>query len=288
MNFFKINFIILIIVTFNYANVIKPKILHNSVKNANTVLLELESKTISDVKLTLENMNIPFYKNPFKENNFYALVPISYYSKFKNKKIIISYLEKNERIFTSVKVDILDGKYESEIIKVKKSKVTINKKDKKRTTKEYSEAMKIYNMKSDDLQWNEDFIQPIESSVTSNFGTKRVYNNKLKSYHTGIDFKASIGTEILASNSGIVKLSSNRFYAGNSVVIDHGHGVFTCYFHLSKIFVKENEKVKKSQIVGLSGNSGRVTGPHLHFAARVHGVQVNPSQLIEILNVLNN
>ena len=110
----------------------------------------------------------------------------------------------------------------------------------------------------------------------------------LRSYHSGTDFKAPTGTPIYSVNDGIVKLSSDRYYAGNSVIIDHGHGVYSCYYHLSRLDVKVGQKVKQGEQLGLSGATGRVTGPHLHFSVRVHGVQVDPLQILEVLNTLND
>lgn len=256
------------------------------VKNAQTILLEIYGKRISDVKLTFKDLNLPFYKNPFKKNYYYALLPITYYQKLGDEKVIISYVKDNKRKFTSAQIRIRDGKYKSEKIKVQSSKVNPKNKDKIRTQKEYTEAMSIYNYASKDILWNRDFILPMYSKITSDFGTKRVYNNSLKSFHSGIDFKAEIGSNIIASNSGIVKLAKNRFYSGNSIIIDHGQGVYTCYFHLSKFLVKENDIVKKGQLIGLSGDTGRITGPHLHFATRVHGILVEPENLLSLLNSL--
>ncbi len=257
-----------------------------TIKNAQTLLLEVYGKRISDVKLTFKNLNLPFYKNPFKKNYFYALVPISYYQRLGEEKVIISYVKDKKRKFTSTKVKIRDAKYKSEKIQVQSSKVNPKNKDKIRTQKEYQEAMSIYKTTSEKILWKYDFILPMYSKVTSEFGTKRVYNDLLKSFHSGIDFKAKIGTNIIASNSGIVKLAKNRFYSGNSIIIDHGQGVYTCYFHLSKFLVKENDIVKKGQLIGLSGDTGRITGPHLHFATRVHGTLVEPQNLLSLLNHL--
>ena len=283
----RIILLILFTVSFNYANIIKPTLYEKKIANAQTVLLFMKANNISDVKLTLDMMHLPFYKNPFKKESFYALVPISYYSKFKTKKIIISYLKEDKRVFTSAKIKIVSGDYKSETITVSKGKVELSKKNKQRTKKEYAQAMKIYHGKSNQLLWDEDFMLPMDTKVTSPFGTKRVYNGSLKGYHSGTDFKAAVGSPIYAANSGIVKLVQNRFYAGNSIVIDHGQGIFSCYFHLSTMDVKVNQRVTKGEIIGLSGATGRVTGPHLHFSMRLHGVQVDPIHLISILNEMN-
>ncbi len=255
---------------------------NNTVENANSILIKLKEKNISEPKLTLDKHNIDF--NKLKDDTYYAVVPISYYKKFKDYKIIISYIKENKKIFKGIPITVIDGKYKSEVINVDSSKVTLNEKNKKRTTIEYNEAMKIYNKETNLSYINKKFIYPLNSKITSDFGKKRVYNGKLKSYHSGTDFRASIGTPIKATNTGKVVLAKNRFYAGNSIIIDHGQGIYSCYYHLSKMNFKVGDFVKQGEIIGLSGNTGRSTGPHLHFSIRVHSILVDPLQFIEIMN----
>lgn len=267
-------------------NLFALEISQEKIKNANTVLFQIEKKEIKDVKLIFDGKEFPFFKNTLFPHNFYLLLPIPYYQKVKEYPISISYLEDNKEVIKKTKIKIIDGNYKSEIIKVSKSKVTLSKKNKKRVQKEYKEAMKIYKTISPKLYWKENFIYPLNTKITSDFGNKRIYNNSIKSYHSGTDFRAAIGTPLKAINNGIIKIAKNRFYAGNSVVIDHGQGVYSCYFHLSKINLEVGDKVKKGQIIGLSGDTGRVTGPHLHFSMRVNGILVDPMALISTLNTI--
>lgn len=271
-----------------FINLFALNISSNSVKNANTILIQISKKDISDIKLTFDKQNINFYKNPFKNESFYALIPISYYQKSGDYRVFISYLQKEKRVFEGVNLKVIDGNYKSEVINVKPSKFKPSKDRVERTKKEYQEAIKIYNSKSDKIYWKSDFIYPLNSKITSNFGTKRVYNGELKSYHSGTDFKAKDNTPIIASNSGIIKISQNRFYSGNSIVIDHGHGVYSCYFHLNTMNFKVGDFIKKGEVLGLSGSTGRVTGPHLHFSFRINGILVDPLQAIEVLNLLKS
>jgi len=124
----------------------------------------------------------------------------------------------------------------------------------------------------------------LHSKITSSYGNARMFNGVLKSFHSGTDFRAKIGTKIRATNDGIVVIAKKRYYAGGSVVIDHGNGLYSCYYHLSKILVKVGEKVKQSEIVGLSGQSGRVNGPHLHFGIRIYSRAINPLQFVSTVN----
>lgn len=256
------------------------------IKNAGTVLIEVNKPNISDVKLTFDKQNIDFFKNPFKENYYYALLPISYYQKANEYNIVFSYLENGKKIFKSEQLKVIKGDYKSETLSVEPGKIKLSKENEERAKKEAAIATKIYRSKSDKILWSEDFIMPLDSHITSPFGTSRVYNGDLKSYHGGTDFRAMENTPIKATNSGIVKISKNRFYAGGTIVIDHGHGVYSCYFHLNKMNFKEGDFVKRGEIIGLSGSTGRVTGPHLHFTIRIDSLQVDPLQAIEVLNSL--
>lgn len=274
---------ILLILTIN---LFALQINNKKIENANSFIIELDVQNISNAFAKFDKKEFKFYKNPFKKSSYYALIAIPYYQKFDNYKISVTYIKNKQRVHNSIDIEVIDGKYKSEIIKVSKSKVTPNKKNQKRAKKERNEAIAIYNSTSPKLLWKKDFIHPIDTKVTSNFGNKRVYNNIIKSFHGGTDFRAAIGTPIKAVNDGIIKISKNRFYAGNSIVIDHGHGVYSCYYHLSKLHFKVGQKVKRGDIVGLSGNTGRVTGPHLHFSMWTNGILVDPMQLISTLNII--
>jgi len=270
-----------------YANKIVLEIHTNKIENANVVLITAKSTKHSQLKAILNDKEVLFNKHPFKSETFYALVPFHYFLEQKTHQLIVTYITNNKNYFEGFDIELTEGTYEEEEIKVSSSKVTLSVKNKSRTSKEYKEAIGVYNDVTSKTYWYDDFIYPINSKITSNFGTKRVYNNKTKSYHTGIDFKAKIGTKIKASNNGIVRISKNRFYAGNSIIIDHGHGVYTCYYHLDKMFVNKGDFVQRGDTIGVSGNSGRSTGPHLHFATFINGIQISPVNAIKILNSLN-
>jgi murein DD-endopeptidase MepM/ murein hydrolase activator NlpD len=130
--------------------------------------------------------------------------------------------------------------------------------------------------------WSGSFRTPVPFAATDSFGTRRVFNGELASIHRGTDFHAPSGTPVLAANDGEVMIARGMFYEGNLVVIDHGEQFSTLYMHLSRIEVKVGERVKKGQRLGLSGATGRVTGPHLHLAARWQGEYVDPVLLLKL------
>ena len=130
--------------------------------------------------------------------------------------------------------------------------------------------------------WTAPFIRPRAATVTSRFGSGRMFNGTLSSRHLGVDFRGATGAPVHAANRGVVALIGDFFLAGNVVYIDHGGGVVTAYFHLSKVLVAQGDTVSRGQEIGLVGATGRVTGPHLHWSARYGATTVNPLDLLSV------
>ncbi len=254
------------------------EILNPEVKNGQTALIKLFSKDEIDYKyIKIKDKKYDIFSD-------YVFVPVSYYETPKELEVSLHYTQDGEERSKNVSIKVVDGGYKKETLRVDSSKIKLSKEDKKRAAKEYVEAMKIYNSVSDKNYIDSEYIMPIDSNITSTFGKARTFNGTFKSYHSGTDFRAKVGTPIKCVNDGVVVLVKDRFYSGGSIIVDHGQGVYTCYYHMSQFDVKEGEKIKKGQVIGLSGVSGRVTGPHLHFSARVGGVQVDPLQFIKLVN----
>jgi murein DD-endopeptidase MepM/ murein hydrolase activator NlpD len=147
---------------------------------------------------------------------------------------------------------------------------------------------RIYTTSTSERLWEGQFMKPAEADISSSFGYRRVINGTPRAPHTGVDLRVPTGTEILASNRGRIALVGDFFFSGNSVVIDHGGGLHTMYFHLSEIKVVEGAEVHKGEVIGLSGMTGRVSGPHLHWAARLNGARIDPFELIKKLGGISN
>jgi murein DD-endopeptidase MepM/ murein hydrolase activator NlpD len=130
--------------------------------------------------------------------------------------------------------------------------------------------------------WTLPFLRPRPSRVTSKFGSGRVFNGRVSSSHLGIDYRGADGEPIFAANRGVVALVSEFFLAGNVVYIDHGSGVVTGYFHMSKPEVSVGDTVERGQEIGLVGATGRVTGPHLHWSARFGALTIDPADLLAL------
>jgi len=129
--------------------------------------------------------------------------------------------------------------------------------------------------------WDVPFLRPApQDASASSFGSRRIINGVARAPHTGTDLSAPAGTEVVATNHGRVVLVENFFFAGASVVLDHGGGLFTMYFHLSDFRVEAGALVRKGDVLALSGDSGRVTGPHLHWGVRLNNSRVDPLDLL--------
>ena len=131
-------------------------------------------------------------------------------------------------------------------------------------------------------EWKGSFQRPVTAEISDVFGVQRVFNGAVQSTHQGLDFRVPTGTPVAAVNSGTVILAQSLYFEGNCIVIDHGQGLLTLYLHLSEMRVKEGERVIKGQQIGLSGGTGRATGPHLHLAVRWQGVYLNPAGLLAL------
>jgi murein DD-endopeptidase MepM/ murein hydrolase activator NlpD len=283
----KVFFLLLLISTFLFSfDITKVSVLEYKISNGRTGLLEFEKqKNIEYKSVKVGKKSFQIFDNPRDKEKKYALIPFSYYEKAENKLLIINYVEDKKLKEETLLLKVISGNYDKEEIHVSSSKVNPKSDEvKKRISQEYSEAMKIYGTLTAKSYISKPFIVPLESKVTSSFGKARVYNGSLKGYHSGTDYRAKVGTPIKAANDARVALVKNRFYSGGTVLLDHGEGIYTCYFHMSQFNVKQGDMVKRGDILGLSGKSGRVTGPHLHFSARINAVQVDPLQLIDIMN----
>lgn len=141
---------------------------------------------------------------------------------------------------------------------------------------------KIFAASATQPLWSANFLAPVVAEPTDSFGPRRTFNGKLASIHKGMDFHAPSGTPVKAGNSGVVVLARPLYYEGGCVVIDHGLGLYTISMHLSRIEVKEGQNVATGDLVGLSGATGRVTGPHLHWAVRWQGAYLDPAKLLQL------
>jgi murein DD-endopeptidase MepM/ murein hydrolase activator NlpD len=170
-----------------------------------------------------------------------------------------------------------------------KVELTVEKKFTEPNPEQLQQAEESKKIKQDylsrvtpDREWDGNFAAPAEAAISDVYGSQRIFNGKAQREHQGLDFRVPTGTPVAAMNSGTVLLARFLYFEGNCVVIDHGQGLLTLYFHLSEFKVKEGDQVKRGQIVGLSGGTGRATGPHLHVAVRWQGTYLDPARLMQL------
>ena len=151
----------------------------------------------------------------------------------------------------------------------------------KRVVEDQKKMRAVYDTVTPDRLWDGKFRLPLKDVTTGgNFGRQRILNGQARSPHSGVDFPAAAGTPVFASQSGKVVLAEELYYSGNTVVIDHGYGIYTMYCHLSKIGVAAGDAIKAGDELGKVGATGRVTGPHLHWALTIQHARVNGMQIV--------
>jgi murein DD-endopeptidase MepM/ murein hydrolase activator NlpD len=139
----------------------------------------------------------------------------------------------------------------------------------------------IYTRRSTPSSRLQAFVRPVPGESNSVFGKRRFFNGKQRDPHPGIDLRAASGTPVRSSAAGTVVVARDLYYSGNTVIVDHGGGLFTVYAHLSRIDVSENAAIAAAASIGLSGATGRVTGPHLHWGAKLGSLPFDPSALLD-------
>lgn len=189
--------------------------------------------------------------------------------------------ESGRQAVGSLAVTIEPKEFPEERLTVASKYVEPPKEVQERLVRERARLKEIYASRRDVPPSGELFVRPVPGEASAQFGTRRFFNDKPRSPHGGVDLRAATGTEVRASGPGLVVLSGDLYYSGNLVILDHGGGLFTLYAHLSELRVEEGQKVAAGQVVGLSGATGRVTGPHLHWGAKIGNRPFDPRALLD-------
>lgn len=142
---------------------------------------------------------------------------------------------------------------------------------------------RVYRASAGQRLWSGEFVRPVAGLAVSRFGTRSVFNGEPRNPHGGADFMSPTGTPIKAPNAGRIVLARPMYFSGNTVVIDHGLGLFSTLAHLSAFSMHEGDDVKSGQVVGRVGATGRVTGAHLHWAVRANDARIDPLSLLALL-----
>lgn len=266
----------------------------NEAVNGSTVLLQIDTPDVSTSLMNLQvrfhKHTIPVFKHPLRPDNaYFGLIAIPMQAKLGPSMVTIEWEDSNGPQRQTIPFRIIAGSYQTDKLSVDPRKVDLNQKDLDRVKREKKEIRRIYASGSLEKLWQGRFQLPIKSTMTSPFGNKRMFNGQLRSYHNGADFRAPVGKPIYTANAGIIKLAKSLFFSGNIIIVDHGTGIFSNYAHLSRIDVEPGQHIEKGQLMGFSGATGRVNGPHLHWGIKVNGIYIDPLQFVDVIaNIFGN
>jgi murein DD-endopeptidase MepM/ murein hydrolase activator NlpD len=189
--------------------------------------------------------------------------------------------EEQSQMFT-YRVQVLKEKFHVERLTLPKNKVDLDEKSLARWTAEQAQVKEMLANDSHTKFWQSGFVEPVAGKRTGIFGSVRIMNGQARNPHNGEDIGAPLGTEVAATNDGIVRLTVDHIFSGKGVFLDHGLGMYSMYFHLSEVLVKEGDVVKAGEVIGKVGATGRATGPHLHWGVKLNGARVNPYALLDL------
>jgi len=240
--------------------------------------VRISGEGLMSVQGRMGEQTVPFHAA--EGGAFTAFVGVDIEAKPGPIKIAVQELMQGTQRETEVTLIVREKAFPKESLSVAAEFDRLEKKTLERIRREQGQLNRIFMISTPHRWWQGSFVPPVSGGVTSPFGMRRVINGTPRAPHSGVDLKAPHGTEVVAANYGRVVLRADFFLSGKSLVLDHGGGLFTVYFHLSDFKVEEGVQVGKGETIGWSGMTGRVTGPHLHWGARLNGARIDPFELL--------
>ena len=220
---------------------------------------------------------------PTGENTWRALVGIDVAAAPGSYDVSIDASAGEESILASHALEIAGVEFPVRELSVDGAFVNPPRAARARIRREAAALANVWRTSAPEPLWSGAFVRPVPGELISSFGKRSVFNGEPRGVHSGADFRGPAGTPVQAPNAGRVALARDLYYTGNTVIIDHGLGLFSLFAHLSKLTVAEGQAVAIGQTVGKVGATGRVTGPHLHWAVRINGARVDPMSLLALL-----
>jgi murein DD-endopeptidase MepM/ murein hydrolase activator NlpD len=249
--------------------------------NGSPILFQLSAPArVQGVSGTWLGHQLIFFRSA---GSWYALAGVPVETKPGSYQLkLIEGLPNGKTVELKRKLRIAKAVYPSITVKVAKQYTEPNPEQLREVNADKEVKQKTFATDTPERLWNGSFVAPVSAPISDVFGTARVFNQEVQSRHLGLDFGVPAGTPVHAVNHGTVILARALYFEGDCIVIDHGQGLFSLYLHLSEFRVKEGDDVETGQLIGLSGGSGRATGPHLHLAIRWQGVYLDPARLLKL------
>ena len=219
---------------------------------------------------------------PVSSTSYGALLGIDMNDPPGSQEFIVTVNSPSNTHRLSYTVLVLEEDYSVQRLTLPKDKVDLDHNTLKRVRAEQRELQTAFDFVGPQPLWDGAFIEPTQGRISGRFGSRRIINGQSKNPHSGEDIAAPRGTPVAAMNSGTVRLVIDHFFTGRGVILDHGVGLYSMYFHLSETSVKKDQVVKKGQTIGKVGSTGRATGPHLHWGVRLNGSRINPYSLTNL------
>jgi murein DD-endopeptidase MepM/ murein hydrolase activator NlpD len=238
----------------------------------------------TEVKGTFLSRTIPFFREfrPGEPGGYIGLLGIDMQDEPGAYELAVEVKQGEQAKLLSFNVLVAKEKFAVEHLTLPKEKVDLDEKAAARWKAEQEQVKQALAENSRLKLWHSNFIEPVNGKRTGIFGSVRIMNGKPRNPHNGEDIGAPMGTEVAATNDGVVRLTVDHIFSGRGVFVDHGMGFYSMYFHLSEILVKDGDLVKAGQIIGKVGATGRATGPHLHWGVKLNGARVNPYSLLDL------
>jgi len=242
------------------------------VRQGHTLLIELQANRAITVAGVFDARQLAFAPQP---SAAWALVGVPVQAEAGEHPLQVSIVDsKGSNISTTFAVTVLPVEFGAEDIHVPLDRMSLLNPGVVMADAQVLDQ--AFSARTPQQYWNGAFLQPVAGPLTSAFGMWRTYNDGRNGYHTGVDIGSDEGAPVAAANAGKVVLATALQVHGNTVIVDHGWGVFTAYYHLSQTVVSAGQQVAQGETLGLVGNTGLSTGAHLHWDVRVGGVPVNP------------
>ncbi len=250
------------------------------------------NKPIVEVGGKWNDRDVPFWQGTEKGNStpnsdrIFALLGVDLEkAPGKYEFPVAAKLKSGEKVSCKATIEVKEGHFATESLTVKKQFVEPNPEQEARALEETKRLREIYDLVTPERLWNGRFRMPLDGDFKgSNFGKRRVLNGHPGSPHGGVDFPAPTGTPVHAAQKGRVVLAEDLYFSGNTVIVDHGLGIYTFYCHFSEIDAKVGDEVVAGTPIGKVGATGRVTGPHLHWGLQVQHTRVNALELLTVLS----